>query len=773
MRSTILRKGYPRFLTLLLIMGLPGARSRSAPNDEASRVKRLAAVCKLWGTVKYFHPYLAYRSELDWDSALVAAIPKVNAAETPEGLAVAVQEMLNVLNDPVTRVLPRKQQSSVAASTVEPAFTLRDDGILTVTISDYPALIDFESVWPRFQALEKEIPKARGVLFDLRARRAAPEELRGLLPQYFGLSPIKQILSVAEIPTPGQRLRMHNGLAASERGSETLFYSALYVTEGGKIEPISGAKDIPVVFLINNGSELPQFALGLQSLGKAFIVAEQGAGDDSVVQSYREMLTDGLQAQVRLGELVYPDGTGGFQPDAVIATSKCQANGDPAFQAALRFLNAPPMHPPIRTHLPALGTPVGDRPYRETPYPSAEYRVLAVSKIWNAIRFFFAHKDLTGEDWDAVLEEYIPRVEKAHNAQEYAVTLSEMLTHIHDSHGHATCPALDEYFGPAPPPFRVRIIEGKPVVTAFLDPNASKEAGIEIGDEVLKVDGEEIQSRIRRYERYLPASTPQGLRRKVSLLLLNGAEGSRLTLTVRDLSNRTKELSLARKKEYEDKAEGERRGDLLMLMGADIGYCDLDRLKVSSVDEMFEKFRATRGIIFDMRGYPPGNAAFVIASRLAGRGPVVVARGDLPVLLSPSDAGGSPSSQRTVTTTFESLPPSDKRGYDGKTVVLIDERAQSLAEESALMLKSAARATLIGTPTAGADGNVTNLYVPGGVLIQFTGVGVSYPDGRQLQRVGLIPDIEVAQTIAGIRAGRDEVLETAIEFLRHKTQSCQ
>lgn len=770
MKKSLLRMSYLGLLAFLLVLVRPSIQSRSASNDDMSRVKRLAAVCKLWGTVKYFHPYLAYRSDLDWDAALVAAVPKVNAAASPEEFGAALTGMLNVLNDPATRLVQQRQESSATVDAVEPVFALRDDGILTVRISDYPALINFDSVWPRFQAVEEEIPKARAVLFDLRARRAPSEGLRGLLPQYFGLSPIKQLLSTTEIPTPGQRRRMHNGLVASERGSESLFYSALYVTEGENIEPAAGAKDVPVAFLINSGSELPQFALGLQSIGKAFIGAEKGASDDSVIQSYRLMLTDGLQAQVRLGELVYPHGTGGFQPDVVIPTSENPGTEDAAFQAALGLLTSPPPHPPLRTHLPALGASMPDRPYREMSYPATEYRLLGVFKIWNAVHFFYPYKDLMGEDWDAVLEEFIPRIEAARSAQEYALTLSEMLTRIHDSHGQVICPAMDEYFGAAPPPFRIRIIEGKPLVTGYLDEKAARESGIEVGDEIVKVDGEEVQARIQRYARYIPASTPQGLRRKIERLLLNGAEGSTLALTIRDRNNHTKELKASCKKVYEEKAEGERTGDVLRVLPGDFGYADLDRLNVSEVDQVLEKFKETRGIIFDMRGYPAGNTGFVIAGRLSERNPMVVAKAILPVLLSPGGAEGNIAGQQTFTTSLQTISPSSKWKYRGKTVMLIDERAQSFAEETGLMLKSANQTTFIGTRTAGADGNVTNLYVPGGILVQFTGVGVTYPDGRQLQRVGLVPDIEVSQTVAGIRSGRDEVLEAALEFLRRNRQ---
>jgi hypothetical protein len=42
---------------------------------------------------------------------------------------------------------------------------------------------------------------------------------------------------------------------------------------------------------------------------------------------------------------------------------------------------------------------------------------------------------------------------------------------------------------------------------------------------------------------------------------------------------------------------------------------------------------------------------------------------------------------------------------------------------------------------------------------------VRHADGRQLQRIGLIPDVPVVPTLAGIRSGRDEVLERAIQYL--------
>jgi C-terminal processing protease CtpA/Prc len=68
----------------------------------------------------------------------------------------------------------------------------------------------------------------------------------------------------------------------------------------------------------------------------------------------------------------------------------------------------------------------------------------------------------------------------------------------------------------------------------------------------------------------------------------------------------------------------------------------------------------------------------------------------------------------------------------------------------------------VGSATSGNDGNVSPIALPGGLHAMISGIGVFYPDKRRTQRIGVIPDVEVRPTIAGVRAGRDEVLEEAL-----------
>ena len=100
--------------------------------------------------------------------------------------------------------------------------------------------------------------------------------------------------------------------------------------------------------------------------------------------------------------------------------------------------------------------------------------------------------------------------------------------------------------------------------------------------------------------------------------------------------------------------------------------------------------------------------------------------------------------------------------YPGRAVILIDETSQSQAEYTTMALRAAPGARVVGSTTAGADGNISPLPLPGGLRTMISGIGVFYPDKTPTQRVGIVPDVEVRPTLAGLRAGRDEVLEAAL-----------
>jgi hypothetical protein len=77
----------------------------------------------------------------------------------------------------------------------------------------------------------------------------------------------------------------------------------------------------------------------------------------------------------------------------------------------------------------------------------------------------------------------------------------------------------------------------------------------------------------------------------------------------------------------------------------------------------------------------------------------------------------------------------------------------------------------VGSTTSGADGNVSSLALPGGVSSLISGIGVFYPDKTPTQRVGIVPDVVVKPTIAGMRTGRDELLEEGVRQIIGKNMA--
>ena len=200
----------------------------------------------------------------------------------------------------------------------------------------------------------------------------------------------------------------------------------------------------------------------------------------------------------------------------------------------------------------------------------------------------------------------------------------------------------------------------------------------------------------------------------------------------------------------------------MRLLSNDIGYVDLDRLKEPDVSGIFDRLRNTRAIIFDMRGYPSGTMMALAAGLCAAPSPIAAVIRQ-PIVVAPGL--GSPEDSSRVEIVNERIPNCSAPRYSGKTVMLIDQEAQSEAEHVGLWLEAANGTKFVGSPSAGADGPVTEYSVPGGIRIRMTGVDVRHADGRPLQRLGLQPDIRVAPTIAGVASGRDEVLERAIAFV--------
>jgi hypothetical protein len=182
-----------------------------------------------------------------------------------------------------------------------------------------------------------------------------------------------------------------------------------------------------------------------------------------------------------------------------------------------------------------------------------------------------------------------------------------------------------------------------------------------------------------------------------------------------------------------------------------VAYLKLSGVVAADAAEYVRRASAAKVFVIDIRNYPAQFVVFALGRHLAP-GPRAFAR---------FTAGSTADPGVFVWRPPVTLPAAAPT-FPGRVVVLVDETSQSQAEYTAMAFRTAPGALVVGSTTAGADGNVSPVPLPGGLRAMISGIGVFYPDKRPTQQVGIVPDLEVRPTIAGIRAGRDEVLEAAV-----------
>ena len=103
-----------------------------------------------------------------------------------------------------------------------------------------------------------------------------------------------------------------------------------------------------------------------------------------------------------------------------------------------------------------------------------------------------------------------------------------------------------------------------------------------------------------------------------------------------------------------------------------------------------------------------------------------------------------------------------------KIAFLTDGRAISYAESIMGIVENYRFGEIIGSTTAGTNGNVNPFRLPGGYVVSWTGMKVLKHDGSTHHGVGIAPTVPVTPTDKGIATGRDEVLEKAVEVMKAK-----
>jgi C-terminal processing protease CtpA/Prc len=728
------------------------AASLAPLSAQPLRIQRLARLGMLWGAIRYLHPFLPQR-DIDWDRAVLAAIPRVSAAASTDEYVAAISDMMSALADPVTRVA--RDASAQPGGDVPMRFRMLDGNVLLVDLGNGDAL----SMFIGMMDLPQELPRARAVIFDM---RKLPAELRHALPFLF--TRVQEHLLTRPVEMPVHRGVIHSGYAPHEGATSGGYQSMLATAHAQVVSPVPGRApgDAPgrVVFVLGDPPMLPELAVALHATGQGAVVAAGPVGDGALAYTRIVDLGEGWHAEVRTSEVLHRGRPIAIAPDARVAAA-ATGDSDPALAAAMRLARQPPRRRPAPAPVAAqaaLWKP--DRAYEDQPLPSLELRILAAYRLWNVIHHFYPYLELIG-DWEPVLPLAITAMEAAASPEDYGRAVARIAAFIADSHTTVLGDQVTAAFGGAPPPLSARMIEGVPVVTEIFDVEAAP--GIEVGDVITTLDGEPVAAAMARRRPYVAGSHEAALQYRLIDDVLSGANDSRLRLGLRGKQDRVKEVEITRS--VASYAKREQRASARVpyrLIEPGIGYVDLTVIVPAQVDAMFEELRDTRALIFDLRGYPRGTA-WSIAPRInRHQGVTYGAMFQRMVVSGLTDE----ETQQGRFQFMQPIPTTDAWRYQGKIFVMIDERAISQSEHTALFFEATAGARFIGSNTQGANGDVTSMVLPGGVTVMFTGHDVRHADGRQLQRIGIEPHVRVTPTIAGLRAGKDEVLEAALREAR-------
>lgn len=395
--------------------------------------------------------------------------------------------------------------------------------------------------------------------------------------------------------------------------------------------------------------------------------------------------------------------------------------------------------------------------YTHMSYPDDGFRILALYRYWNMINYFFPYKHLIDKDWDKVLKEYIPIFLDADCELEYEMAALQIIGEVKDTHANLRGGnnKIEEWKGIYFPPVHVRFIEDKLVVTDYYNPELKPQAELEVGDIITEIDGMTIEEIVEKCTKYYPASNQAARLRDMACDILRSPETEVNISYLHSGVKRSKDLRLYHRDSL-NRYRWYRKDDkkCYKLLENDIGYITLKSIKNADIPKIKKQFKDTKGIVIDIRNYPSCFVPFKLGSYFISE--------STPFVKFTVGSMETPG-KFSFTKSLQIHRAGDS--YKGKLVVLVNELTQSQAEYTSMAFRAGDNTTIIGSTTAGADGNISKISLPGGLKTWISGIGVYYPDGKETQRIGIVPDIEVKPTIEGIRNGRDELLDKAIEVI--------
>ena len=391
-----------------------------------------------------------------------------------------------------------------------------------------------------------------------------------------------------------------------------------------------------------------------------------------------------------------------------------------------------------------------------TPQMDSGLNLLTLFRLWNVIEYYAPNRSLTLHPWDEVLSTYIRLVGAETDPVRFSRLYMRLIRELNDGHAYAP---IEMLFGQRMLPVWPLQAEGRLFV------GYSGDSLLERGDEVVAIDGEPISERLELLREYASRSNEASLRQALRYYGLctrrDTAEVVRRRAGVCD-TLRVATVPYGSVSPLYDPAQLEQPPFRLLVDS--VGYIYAGTFSREHLAQVVQTLPRTRALIIDLRTYPlkVDGALIALIGQSLRTESVVVRQALYQTLALP---GLFYRQEQWLFEDFGEVAARCTEPYKGRVILLVDEMTQSNPEFQAMAFQSCPQTLTIGSPTSGANGSIVWIPLPG-QMTSFSGIGALYPDGTQPQTVGVRLDVEVLPTAEGLQAGRDEVLERALELAR-------
>ncbi len=379
-------------------------------------------------------------------------------------------------------------------------------------------------------------------------------------------------------------------------------------------------------------------------------------------------------------------------------------------------------------------------------------KIVGLSTCWSEAKYNFVYYDKLTFDWDSLYQATIPAVLETKDIFEYYRVLQRFIASLKDGHTSVS-PPLEFWKNWSTIPVVVRLIEDKVIVTAVHNDELEK-TGIKVGLEVTKINGMNINDYVSTYIKpYIPSSTSQWLDIEAyGRECTRGKKSEAIRLTFKDDKGTEFERSISNSMLDTD----DKRGNLFdfKLLDNNIGL-----LKISSFmgehfaqefDSIYQLTSNASSLIIDIRGNGGGystNSVYVL-SHLTNQ-KFKMSDWSSPIYI-PAFASWKYPKEWNSSKSEDYSPVKGKPIFEKPVVLLIDARTFSSAEDFCVGFRTMKRGLIVGTPSGGSTGNAITFELPGGGLVDICTKKDIYSDGTEFVGIGIIPDIEVKETISSV-----------------------